>query len=40
MPAFANCGVIITGSLMLILGADRLMARRLVVNSERANHAN
>ena len=34
--AFANSGVIITASLMIILGADILMARLPGVNLERA----
>jgi hypothetical protein len=37
---FSNSGVAlrgaITGSLMIILGADKLMARRLALNEERA----
>jgi hypothetical protein len=36
--AFANGGVIIAGSLMIILGADILMARRPALNQERASH--
>ena len=35
---FANGGVIITGSLMIILGADILMARRPALNLERTSH--
>ena len=39
MTAFANSGVIITGSLMLILGADILMAGLLAKDRERAGQA-
>ena len=39
VTAFANSGVIITGSLMRILGADSLMAGLLAKNRERASQA-
>jgi len=39
VTAFANSGVIITGSLMIILGADSLMAGLLAKNLEWASHA-
>jgi hypothetical protein len=35
---FANRGVIITDSLMIILGAEMLMAGRPALNLERASH--
>jgi hypothetical protein len=39
VTAVANSGVIITGSLMIILGADILLAGLLAKNLERASHA-
>ena len=39
VTAFANSGVIITGSLMIILGADILLAGLLAKNRERASQA-
>jgi hypothetical protein len=39
VTAFANSGVIITASLMIILGADVLMAGRSALNLERAGNA-
>jgi hypothetical protein len=38
VTAFANSGVIITASLMIILGADVLMAGRSALNLERAGN--
>jgi hypothetical protein len=39
VTAFANSGVIITGSFMIVLGADILLAGLRAKNRERASQA-